>query len=183
MIEATQPRVFVDGTWFPSGAGNPPVAIGGFESEGEPMTQRLSAQRVTLISLVVDDLERAGAFYKALGWEAAQELPEVTFYRLKGLMLGLIGRDALGRDQGRPGAELGTGGMTLAQNYGSKAEVDTAFATAVSAGATVLKQPERVYWGGYSGYYPDPDGHVWEIAHNPFWPLDSEGYLAEDDGQ
>ena len=147
------------------------------------MAQRLSAQRVTLISLGVDDLERSGAFYKALGWEPAQELPEVTFYRLKGLMLGLIGRDALAQDQGRPGAELGTGAMTLAQNYGSQAEVDTAFAAAVLAGATVLKQPEKANWGGYSGYYADPGGHVWEIAHNPFWPLDSEGYLAEDDGQ
>ena len=155
----------------------------GCEDEGKTMAQRLSAQRVTLISLGVDDLERSGAFYKALGWQAAQELPEVTFYRLKGLMLGLIGKDALAGDQGRPGAELGTGAMTLAQNYASPAEVDTAFAAAVSAGATVLKQPEKVYWGGYSGYYADPDGHVWEIAHNPFWPLDAEGYLAEQDGQ
>ena len=147
------------------------------------MAQRPSAQRVTLISLGVDDLQRSDAFYKALGWEATQELPEVTFYRLKGLMLGLIGRDALARDQGRPGARLGTGAMTLAQNYASRAEVDTAFAAAVSAGATVLKRPEKVHWGGYSGYFADPDGHVWEIAHNPFWPLDSEGYLADDDGQ
>ena len=147
------------------------------------MAHRLSAQRVTLISLGVDDLERSGAFYEALGWKATEELPEVKFYRLKGLMLGLIGRDALARDQGRPGAELGTGAMTLARNYGSKAEVDAAFAAAVSAGATVLKQPENVYWGGYSGYFADPDGHVWEIAHNPFWPLDSEGYLAGDGGQ
>ena len=98
-------------------------------------------------------------------------------------MLGLIGRDALAQGQGRPGAELGTGAMTLAQNYGSQAEVDTAFAAAVLAGATVLKKPEKANWGGYSGYYADPGGHVWEIAHNPFWPLDSEGYLAEDDGQ
>ena len=147
------------------------------------MEHRLAAQRVTLISLGVDDLERSGAFYEALGWKTAEELPEVRFYRLKGQMLGLIGRDALARDQGRSGDELGTGAMTLAQNHGSKAEVDAAFAAAVSAGATVLKHPENAYWGGYSGYFADPDGHVWEIAHNPFWPLDSDGYLAEDDGQ
>ena len=139
----------------------------------------LTAQRVTLIALGVDDLERSRAFYKALGWQVAQELPEVTFYRLQGLMLGLIGREALAADQGRPGTQLGTGAMTLAQNYRSPSEVDTAFAAAISAGATVLKQPEKADWGGYSGYYADPDGHAWEIAYNPFWPLDEEGYLTE----
>ena len=143
------------------------------------MAKELTAQRVTLIALGVDDLERSAAFYKALGWQAAQELPEVRFYRLKGLMLGLIGREALAGDQGRPGTRLGAGAMALAQNYRSPSEVDTAFAAAVSAGATVLKPPEEATWGGYSGYYADPDGHVWEIAYNPFWPLDDEGYLAE----
>lgn len=147
------------------------------------MAQGLSAQRVTLISLGVADLERSGAFYRALGWQAEQELPEVKFYRLKGLMLGLIGKDALAADQGRPGATPGatpgTGAVALAQNYRSPAEADAAFAAAVSAGATALKQPQKADWGGYSGYYADPDGHVWEVAHNPFWPLDADGYLAE----
>ena len=143
------------------------------------MAQRLSAQRVTLISLGVADLERSGAFYKALGWQPAEELPEVTFFRLKGLMLGLIGKEALAAGQGRDGAEFGAGATALAQNFGSPADVDAAFAAAVSAGATALKQPQKTGWGGYSGYYADPDGHVWEIAHNPFWPLDAEGYLAE----
>ena len=145
------------------------------------MAQELSAQRVTLISLGVADLERSGAFYRALGWRAAQELPEVTFFRLKGFMLGLIGKDALAADQGRPGVNLGSGAIALAQNYASPAEVDTAFAAAVSAGATALKQPQKADWGGYSGCYADPDGHVWEVAHNPFWPLDADGYLADPD--
>ncbi len=145
------------------------------------MAQELSAQRVTLISLGVADLERSGAFYRALGWQPAQELPEVTFFRLKGLMLGLIGTGALAADQGRPGAELGSGAIALAQNYASPADVDAAFAEAVSAGATALKQPQKADWGGYSGCYADPDGHVWEVAHNPFWPLDADGYLAEPD--
>lgn len=149
----------------------------GATTKRQAMAQELTAQRVTLISLGVDDLERSGAFYEALGWQAAENLPEVRFYRLKGLMLGLIGIDALATDQGRPGARLGTGAMTLAQNYRSPAEVDTAFADAIAAGATVLKRPEQVHWGGYSGYFADPDGHVWEIAHNPFWPLDADGYL------
>ena len=147
------------------------------------MAQRLSAQRVTLISLGVADLERSGAFYKSLGWRTDRELPEVKFFRLKGLMLGLIGNEALAVDQGRPGATLGSGAIALAQNYRSPAEVDAAFATAVSAGATVLKKPEKAHWGGYSGYYADPDGHVWEIAHNPFWPLDEDGSLAEPEGR
>ena len=145
------------------------------------MTQRLSAQRVTLIALGVDDLDRSAAFYEALGWHVAQEMPGVKFYRLKGLMLGLTGKEPLARDQGRLGAELGTGAMALAQNYAGPEDVDAAFAGAVSAGATALKRPEKAEWGGYSGYYADPDGHVWEVAHNPFWPLDAEGYLAEPD--
>ncbi len=147
------------------------------------MAQRLSAQRVTLISLGVADLERSGAFYKALGWNPAEELPEVTFFRLKGLMLGLIAKEALAADQGRPGASLGSGAIALAQNYGTPAEVDAAFAAALAAGATGLKKPEKAHWGGYSGCYADPDGHVWEVAHNPFWPLDADGYLAEKDEQ
>ncbi len=144
---------------------------------------RTSAQRVTLITLGVDDLERSGAFYSALGWRAAEELPEVIFFRMKGFMLGLFGKEALARDQGRSGVSLGAGAMALARNYPSESEVDAAFAAAVSAGATVLKVPEKVSWGGYSGYYADPDGHVWEVAHNPFWPLDEDGYLAEPNGQ
>lgn len=147
------------------------------------MAQGLSAQRVTLISLGVDDLQRSCAFYKALGWQPAEDLPEVKFFRMKGFMLGLIGKDALAADLGRQGSALGAGATALAQNYGSPVEVDSAFAAAVSAGATVVKQPEKAHWGGYSGYYADPDGHVWEIAHNPFWPLDEDGYLAEPEGR
>ena len=117
-----------------------------------------------------------------LGWRPAEDLPEVTFFRLRGCMLGLFGRDALAKDQGRPGAGLGTGAMTLAQNFPSEPEVDAAFAEALAAGATPLKRPEKVFWGGYSGYYADPDGHVWEVAHNPFWRLDREGFLDISDG-
>ena len=68
--------------------------------------------------------------------------------------------------------------MTLARNFGSEAEVDAAFEQAVAAGATVLKRPEKVFWGGYSGYFADPDGHVWELAMNPFWPLSDDGTLT-----
>ena len=68
--------------------------------------------------------------------------------------------------------------MTLAQNFATEAEVDAAFATAMAAGATALKTPEKVFWGGYSGYWADPDGHVWEMAMNPFWPLNADGTLT-----
>ncbi len=92
--------------------------------------------------------------------------------------MGLFGLKALADDQGRPDAPLGTGAMTLAQNFESEADVDAAFAKALKCGATRLKSPEKVFWGGYSGYYADPDGHVWEVAHNPFWPLDADGSLT-----
>ena len=92
--------------------------------------------------------------------------------------LGLFGRDALAADQGRPDAVLGTGAVTLAQNFDTEADVDAAYAAALKAGATALKAPEKVFWGGYSGYFADPDGHVWELAMNPFWPLNEDGSLT-----
>ena len=138
----------------------------------------MNPQRVTLITLGVDDLERSRAFYGALGWEPAEELDGVVFYQINGALLGLFGRSALAQDQGRPGATLGTGAMTLAQNFATEAEVDAAYAEALEAGATALHAPEKVFWGGYSGYYADPDGHVWEVAMNPFWTLDADGALT-----
>jgi predicted lactoylglutathione lyase len=139
----------------------------------------MTPQRVTLITLGVDDLARSKAFYAALGWTVSREMPgEVVFYQLSGMALGLFGRAALAADQGRADVPLGTGAMTLAQNFESEAEVDAAFAAAIKAGATALKAPEKVFWGGYSGYYADPDGHVWEVAHNPFWPLNADGSLT-----
>jgi len=138
----------------------------------------MTPQRVTLITLGVADLPRARAFYDALGWVATERTEGVVFYQMHGAVLGLFGRDALAADQGRPGAALGTGAVTLAQNFGTVAEVDDAFAHAIACGASALKHPEEVFWGGYSGYYADPDGHVWELAMNPFWPLAADGSLT-----
>ncbi|WP_108258485.1 VOC family protein [Mangrovicoccus ximenensis] len=138
----------------------------------------MTPQRVTLITLGVDDLARAKEFYAALGWTPAEEQEGVAFYQMNGLALGLFGRAALAADQGRPGADLGTGAMTLAQNFATESEVDAAWAQALEAGATPLKAPGKVFWGGYSGYYSDPDGHVWELAMNPFWPLGEDGSLT-----
>ena len=138
----------------------------------------MTPQRVTLITLGVGDLARSQAFYAALGWQPAEAMDEVVFYQLNGLVLGLFGLADLAKDQGRAGAVLGTGSMTLAQNFSSEAAVDAAFALALKAGAEALKEPQKVFWGGYSGYYSDPDGHVWEVAHNPFWTLGEDGSLS-----
>ena len=133
---------------------------------------------ITLITLGVADLGRARAFYAALGWEAAEVGEGVVFIQLAGQVLALFGIDDLAKDMGAERAGLGTGAATLARNFASEAEVDAAFELAVGAGATVLKRPEKVFWGGYSGYFADPDGHVWEVAMNPFWPLAADGTLT-----
>ncbi|WP_108663155.1 VOC family protein [Acuticoccus kandeliae] len=139
----------------------------------------MTPQRVTLITLGVEDMARARAFYGALGWvEVPGETDSVVFYRMAGSALALFGKADLAQDQGRLDAALGTGAVTLAQNFPDAAAVDAAFEAALAAGARPLKRPEKVFWGGYSGYYEDPDGHVWEVAHNPFWHLDADGALT-----
>ncbi|WP_149141822.1 VOC family protein [Gemmobacter caeruleus] len=137
----------------------------------------MTPQRVTLITLGVADLAAAKAFYARLGWQEHGAQEGVGFYQMNGLVLALFGRADLAADQGRPGAELGCGAVTLAQNFATEAEVDAAFDAALAAGASALKRPEKVFWGGYSGYWADPDGHVWEVAMNPFWPLAEDGSL------
>ncbi|MFC3629100.1 VOC family protein [Paracoccus angustae] len=139
----------------------------------------MSRQRITLVTLAVADMARARAFYEGWGWTPhSRPQPGVTFYQMNGAVLALFGRADLAADQGRPDATLGTGAVTLAQNCADDAETDAVFQAAVDAGATVLKRPEKVFWGGYSGYFADPDGHVWEIATNPFWPLSPDGSLT-----
>ncbi|QDL90323.1 VOC family protein [Paroceanicella profunda] len=135
--------------------------------------------RITLVTLGVADLPRAEAFYGRLGWVPSGQSQEgVRFYQMNGLVLALFGLADLAADQGRPDARLGTGAMTLAQNHPDIAAVDRAWEAAMAAGATPLKPPAAVAWGGYSGYFADPDGHVWELAMNPFWPLSPDGGLT-----
>jgi len=138
----------------------------------------MTPQRVSLITLGVADLAAARAFYARLGWVEHGGTEGVAFYQMHGTVLALFGRDDLATDQGRPGAALGTGAITLAQNFASEVEVDAAYAQALAAGGTALKAPGKVFWGGYSGYWADPDGHVWEVAMNPFWPLAADGSLT-----
>lgn len=139
----------------------------------------MTPQRVTLITLGVADLASARAFYARLGWqEHGASQPGVAFFQMHGAALALFAAADLAADQGRPNATLGTGAITLAQNFATEAEVDAAFAAALKAGGRALKTPEKVFWGGYSGYWADPDGHVWEYAVNPFWPLSEDGSLT-----
>jgi uncharacterized glyoxalase superfamily protein PhnB len=139
----------------------------------------MTPQRVTLITLGVADLAAARAFYARLGWvEHGQSQPGIAFFQMHGAALALFWLADLAADQGRPAAVLGTGAVTLAQNFTTEAGVDAAFAAALAAGGTAVKAPEKVFWGGYSGYWADPDGHVWEVAMNPFWPLADDGSLT-----
>jgi catechol 2,3-dioxygenase-like lactoylglutathione lyase family enzyme len=136
--------------------------------------------RVTLITLGVVDLERSLAFYRdGLGWplSSASVEGDVAFIQLNGMALALWSRELLAGDARLP-VDEGWGGITLAQNYGSREAVDAAAAAAARAGGTILKAPEPTDWGGYSGYIADPDGHPWELAHNPAWELDEEGRLT-----
>lgn len=139
----------------------------------------MTPQRVTLITLGVADLERSKAFYSALGWQVTREIPgQVVFYQINGMAFGFYGLEGLAKEQNRPVSELKTGAMTLAINMPTAAAVDAAFAQAIDAGATALSEPTEMHWGGYSSYYADPDGHVWEIAYNPFWELNADGSLT-----
>ncbi|PIE08377.1 MAG: glyoxalase [Rhodobacterales bacterium] len=134
--------------------------------------------RVNFITLCVDDLARSRGYYEALGWEPEDATDQIVFYRLDGQCLALFTRAGLARETGRDVAELKTGAMTLAQNQPSRADVDAAFAHALACGATGVRAPFETDWGGYSCYVADPDGHLWEFAHNPFSPLDEAGRLA-----
>lgn len=141
----------------------------------------MDAQRVTMVTLAVADIAVSRAFYKALGWiEAEGGNEKIAFFKLRGLFLSLYSKAALADDIGMPIAARATGAVTLATNYGSPAEVDHAFEAAVQAGAVAVTQPTEVFWGGYSGNVADPDGHLWEYAHNPFWAFDDDGYLVGD---
>jgi uncharacterized protein len=134
--------------------------------------------RISLITLGVTDLAKARAFYEALGWKASSaSQPEVVFFQGNGLALALFGREDLAKDAGLPDRPTGFAAISLAYNARSKGEVDQVFAQAVAAGAAAVKPPEDVFWGGYSGYFADPDGHLWEVAWNPFFPLDEQGHM------
>ncbi|TVQ59071.1 MAG: VOC family protein [Rhodobacteraceae bacterium] len=137
------------------------------------------APRISLVTLGVDDMARARAFYEALGLRAADlSSPEIAFFQLAGQALALYPRAALARDMKREALQPGSGAVTLAQNVESRDAVDALFAEMVAAGASPLRAPEPTDWGGYVAYAADPDGHVWEIAHAPMLPLADDGSLT-----
>ena len=125
--------------------------------------------RISMITLGVKDLEKAIEFYeKGLGFPRLESPPTVAFFTLNGTWLGLYGREALAEDAQVSAEGSGFNSFALAHNVGSEAEVDEVVNHAISVGATLVKSPEKVFWGGYSGYFKDLDGHLWEVAYNPF---------------
>jgi uncharacterized protein len=127
--------------------------------------------KLSLVTLGVTDLDRSRRFYEALGWEPQDWTPEskVVFFELNGVMLSLFGQEDLAEDVGVDATRsTGFSSITLAHNEPSTEDVDRAFSEFISAGATLVKTPQPTAWGGYSGYVADPDGHLWEVAFNPF---------------
>jgi catechol 2,3-dioxygenase-like lactoylglutathione lyase family enzyme len=135
-------------------------------------------QRLTLITLGVSDLARARAFYEGLGWVTrAEPADDVVFFKAGGVVVSLWSRESLAEDSGVDDGG-GWGGVTLAHNVSSPAEVDSAIEDARRAGARIAREPGETFWGGYSGVFVDPDGHPWEVAHNPHWTLADDGSIG-----
>jgi predicted lactoylglutathione lyase len=135
-------------------------------------------QRVSLITLGVRDLERARSFYEALGWKSgAAPADDVVFFQAGGMIVALWGREQLAEDTAVQDSG-GWGGVTLAYNTRSPAEVDAVLAEAEAAGATIPRAGAETFWGGYSGVFIDPEGHAWEVAHNPHWTVGADGSVS-----
>jgi hypothetical protein len=139
----------------------------------------IMSANITLITLGVADVANATAFYEKLGFvkskTASQE--SVSFFRAGGVVLALWSREAQRQDANAGALWGGNGGIAVAQNVASEGEVDAVMATAEAAGARILKPATKTFWGGYDGYFADPDGNLWEIAFNPHWGLDEEGLI------
>ena len=142
-------------------------------------SSRRSGPRLTVVTLGVHDLARSRAFYESLGFRASSGSNEsIVFMDAGGVVLALYRRKLLADDANLSSEGSGFGGVTFARNVASRAEVDAALDVAKSAGAHILKPAHEAFWGGYSGYFADPDGHPWEVAHNPHWKLDAAGRVA-----
>lgn len=136
--------------------------------------------RISLVTLGVNDLAKSRAFYERMGWSASDASnDDVVFFQAGGMILGLFGRAALAEDAGVADTDVSAfSGITLAYNGRDKAEVDAVLAEAVEAGGTLVKPAHDVFWGGYSGYFADLDGHLWEVAWNPFFPIAEDGSIS-----
>jgi uncharacterized protein len=144
-----------------------------------PLTTVLGMeQRISLITLGVSDLAKAKEFYAALGWRPSEDSPpEIAFYQAGGMVVALWPRTQLAEDSAVSDGG-GWGGVTLAYNTSSPAEVDAVIEEARAAGAKIGREPAGTFWGGYSGLFIDPDGHPWEVAHNPGWTILSDGSVT-----
>jgi len=126
-------------------------------------------QRISIVTLGTDNMARAVAFWEAMGWpRKARKFDAIAMFQCGGMAFAIYPFDKLAEDCGMTDRGPGFGGFTLAHNVGSKAEVDELLARAVANGATLQKAAHEAFWGGYSGYFCDPDGHPWEVAYNPF---------------
>lgn len=135
--------------------------------------------RISVVTLGVDDLDRAAAFYEAMGLERNKRFTEgVAFFQMGGLILSLFPREELARDADIDIGEPGAPSVSLAYNTRSEAEVDAILEAAEKAGGRIVKPAQTAFWGGRSGYFADPDGHLWEVAHNPDFPIDEEGRIS-----
>lgn len=136
--------------------------------------------RISLVTLGVADVAASRAFYERMGWKASPASQEsVAFFQAGGMVLGLYGREALAEDAGVANtAPQPFSGIALAYNGRSKDEVDAVLAEAVAAGGDLIKPAKDTFWGGYSGYFADPDGHLWEVAWNPFFPVADDGSIS-----
>ncbi len=132
-------------------------------------------QRLSMVTLGVADLDRSRRFYEALGWRRHGDQAEVVFFQAGGMVLGLYGREALAKDADVAVPGRSFSGIALAYNTRAKADVDAVLAEAKAAGATLQKPAQEAFWGGYSGYFADPDGHLWEVAWNPYWTIADDG--------
>lgn len=136
-------------------------------------------QRLSLVTLGVTDLARARRFYEeGLGWTKNNSEEEVAFYQLNGLILAVWTRADLAEDANVADTGATFSGIALAYNTRGHDEVDAVLALAEAAGGMILKPAHEVFWGGYSGYFADPDGHAWEVAWNPGWSIDETGHVS-----
>lgn len=134
-------------------------------------------QRLSMVTLGVADLTRARIFYEKLGWTSSRSsTDDVVFFQAGGMILGLWDRGALAEDSGLEDRD-GWGGVTLAHNVSSSEHVDSVIEEARHAGASISREPADTFWGGYSGVFVDPDGHPWEVAHNPHWTIEDDGSI------
>lgn len=140
--------------------------------------------RISMVTLGVADVIRSRDFYTRLGWTASPSPEGIAFFQAGGTVFALWERSALGIDSGTDNLDRGGwGGVTLAVNMASPADVDEVIAQAEQAGAQVVRAPGQTFWGGYSGVFTDPDDHPWEIAYNPFWTVMPDGSTLLGDGR